>query len=53
MTLKYLLDENVEPLYQIQLKRQEPTIVVWRVGTPGGSKSVLYLTNKLWLFGNR
>ncbi len=30
-----MLDENVNPLYQIQLKRQDPNIVIWRVGTPG------------------
>jgi hypothetical protein len=35
MTLKYLLDENVAPLYQVQLKRQKRDLVVWVVGDPG------------------
>lgn len=35
MTLKYLLDENVDFLYQVQIQRQQPDIVVFRVGTPG------------------
>ncbi|MEC4985642.1 MAG: DUF5615 family PIN-like protein [Oscillatoria sp. PMC 1068.18] len=35
MTLNYLLDENVNSLYQIQLQRQDLNIVVWRVGNPG------------------
>ncbi|MBW4633061.1 MAG: DUF5615 family PIN-like protein [Iphinoe sp. HA4291-MV1] len=35
MTLKYLLDENVAPLYQAQLRRQKPDLVVWVVGEPG------------------
>ena len=35
MPLNYLLDEHVPPAYQAQLLRQEPTLVVWRVGTPG------------------
>ncbi len=34
MTLKYLLDENVAPLYQVQLRRQKPELVVWVVGEP-------------------
>ncbi len=34
MTLKYLLDENVAPLYQVQLRRQKPDLVVWVVGEP-------------------
>lgn len=42
MTLKYLLDENVAPLYQAQLKRQKRDLVVWVVGDPGTpSKSTL------------
>ncbi|WP_373527025.1 hypothetical protein [Nostoc sp.] len=35
MTLKYLLDENVAPLYQVQFKRQKPDLVVWVIGDPG------------------
>ncbi|OUL35264.1 DUF5615 family PIN-like protein [Nostoc sp. 106C] len=34
MTLKYLLDENVAPLYQVQLRRQKPDLIVWVVGEP-------------------
>ncbi|NMG08516.1 DUF5615 family PIN-like protein [Brasilonema sp. UFV-L1] len=35
MTLKYLLDENVAPLYQVQLRRQKPDLVIWVIGEPG------------------
>lgn len=35
MTLKYLLDENVDSIYRIQLQQQETSLIVWRVGTPG------------------
>ncbi|MGA9383254.1 MAG: DUF5615 family PIN-like protein, partial [Phormidium sp.] len=35
MSLKYLLDENVDPSYKIQLHRQNPDIVMWVVGEPG------------------
>lgn len=30
--IRFLLDENVHPLYRQELLRHEPTIVVWRVG---------------------
>lgn len=30
--IRYLLDENVHPLYRQELLRREPTMVVWRVG---------------------
>ena len=35
MTLKYLLDENVDLIYQTQLQRRNPDLVVWAVGDPG------------------
>ena len=35
MPLNYLLDEHIPPAYQAQLLRQEPTLVVWKIGTPG------------------
>ncbi|MBD1807813.1 DUF5615 family PIN-like protein [Microcoleus sp. FACHB-SPT15] len=35
MTLKYLLDENVDLIYQSQLQRRSPNVVVWAVGNPG------------------
>lgn len=35
MSLKYLLDENVDPIYKTQLHRQNPDIVMWVVGEPG------------------
>jgi hypothetical protein len=35
MSLKYLLDENVDPVYQTQLRRREPDLVVRAVGNPG------------------
>lgn len=33
--LRYLLDENVDPLYASELVRRDPMLVVWRVGAPG------------------
>ena len=33
-TLRYLLDENVDPLFRTQLLRREPDMVVWRIGDP-------------------
>ena len=33
--IRYLLDENVDPLYRSELLKREPTLVVWRVGSPG------------------
>jgi hypothetical protein len=35
MTLKYLLDENVDLIYQSQLQRRNHDVVVWAVGNPG------------------
>jgi hypothetical protein len=34
MALKYLMDENVDPVYANQLRRQKPELVVWAVGEP-------------------
>jgi hypothetical protein len=34
MTLKYLLDENVDPSYKIQLIRLRQELSVWLVGEP-------------------
>ncbi|WP_272819273.1 DUF5615 family PIN-like protein [Scytonema hofmannii] len=31
----YLMDENVDPVYQIQLLRQDTNLVVWAVGDMG------------------
>jgi hypothetical protein len=33
--IRYLLDENVDPLFRAELLRREPELVVWRVGDPG------------------
>ena len=33
--LRYLLDENVDPLYASELIHRDPALVVWRVGAPG------------------
>ncbi len=35
MTLNYLLDENVDPVYQAQLLRRNPDLVMWVIGDPG------------------
>ena len=32
--IRYLLDENVDPLFRTELLRQEPRMVVWRIGDP-------------------
>lgn len=32
--IRYLLDENVDPLFRTELLRHEPTMVVWRIGDP-------------------
>jgi predicted nuclease of predicted toxin-antitoxin system len=34
MVFKYLLDENVNPTYATQLRRQQPDLIVWVVGEP-------------------
>ena len=33
--IRFLLDENVDPLYRQELTRYEPTMIVWRVGDIG------------------
>lgn len=33
--LRFLLDENVDPLYAAELIHRDPELVVWRVGAPG------------------
>ena len=33
MTLKYLLDENVNPVYKIQLRQRRRDLVIWAVGS--------------------
>ena len=33
--IRYLLDENVNPLFRRELQEREPTLVIWRVGSPG------------------
>lgn len=35
MTLKYLIDENVAPVYPVQLRRREANLTVRVVGEPG------------------
>lgn len=35
MSIQYLLDENVDPLYRRELLQQDVTMVVWRVGDVG------------------
>jgi hypothetical protein len=32
--IRYLLDENVDPLFRTELLRQEAEMVVWRIGDP-------------------
>ena len=35
MTISYLLDENVDLAYQVQLLKRNPSLVVFAVGDPG------------------
>lgn len=34
-TIRYLLDENIDPLYRREFLRREPSLVVWKVGDIG------------------
>lgn len=34
MSLKYLLDENLDPIYKTQLVALNPNLVVWKIGEP-------------------
>lgn len=38
MELKYLLDENIAPIYKVQLAKQNRDLIVWRVGDPNSPK---------------
>ncbi|GBO54674.1 hypothetical protein APA_2725 [Pseudanabaena sp. lw0831] len=31
MQIKSLMDENLPPIYQIQLRRKEPDLVIWAI----------------------
>ena len=43
------MDENVDPLYQIQLLRREPKLIVWAVGDEGAPpKSTLDPEILIW-----
>jgi len=33
--IRYLLDENVAPLFRAALLKREPKLVVWKIGDPG------------------
>jgi len=35
MTIRYLIDENLDPLYKAQLLNKKPGLVVYSVGDPG------------------
>ena len=35
MALKYLLDENVDKVYQRQFLQRNPNLIMWVVGDPG------------------
>lgn len=49
MPIKYLMDENLDPIYQTQLRRKEPELVVWAIGDPNTpSKGTLDPEVLLW-----
>lgn len=33
--IRYLMDENVDPLFRAELLRREPKLIVWKIGDPG------------------
>ena len=35
MTIRYLIDENLDPLYKAQLLLKKPGLVVYSIGDPG------------------
>ena len=35
MTIRYLIDENIDPLYKAQLLLKKPGLVVYSIGDPG------------------
>lgn len=35
MSIQYLLDENLPPLYREQLSRQQNLVTIWMIGDPG------------------
>lgn len=35
MTIRFLLDENVDPLFRKALQSRQSNMVVWKVGDPG------------------
>lgn len=35
MTVRYLMDENVAPIYQTQIQRRDPDLIIWAVGDEG------------------
>lgn len=47
--LSYLLDENTNPLYKIQLRRRQPDLMVWEIGElPAPPKGTLDPEILLW-----
>jgi hypothetical protein len=43
------MDENLDPIYQTQLRRKEPELVVWAIGDPNTpSKGTLDPEVLLW-----
>ena len=49
MSIKYLIDENVDPIYTLQLRKRNPDLTVRAVGELGTpSKSTLYPEILLW-----
>jgi len=33
--IRYLFDENVDPIIRTELLRREPNMVIWKIGDPG------------------
>jgi hypothetical protein len=33
--IRYLLDENVDPIFRTDLLKRNPKIIIWKIGDPG------------------
>ncbi|MCA1992408.1 MAG: DUF5615 family PIN-like protein [Coleofasciculus sp. S288] len=50
MSLKYLLDENVNPVYKVQLRQKRRDLVIWAVGSEPTTPSMGTLDPEILLW---
>ena len=48
MSIQYLIDENLPPLYREQLLRRHSDLTVWMIGEPGVPPAAPALANALF-----